>query len=171
MIRLRPYKPGDAWNLLEWWENAGEEEFLMWSCGEFSYPLAIEELDGYFARWCLQETDGWLMTALDEKGTPVGHFLVKKADYEAAEARVGFIVTAPGIRGKGLGKEFAGQILRYVFQVLGMKKASLAVFDKNTQAKACYEAAGFKAVSHIPDYLKYKGTVYGAYEMEAYSNE
>ena len=71
MIRLRPYKPGDAWNLLEWWENAGEEEFLMWSCGEFSYPLAIEELDGYFARWCLQETDGWLMTALDEKGTPV----------------------------------------------------------------------------------------------------
>ena len=71
MIRLRPYKPGDAWNLLEWWENAGEEDFLMWSCGEFSYPLAIEELDGYFARWCLQETDGWLMTALDEKGTPV----------------------------------------------------------------------------------------------------
>ena len=71
MIRLRPYKPGDAWNLLEWWENAGEEDFLMWSCGEFSYPLAIEELDGYFARWCLQETDGWPMTALDEKGTPV----------------------------------------------------------------------------------------------------
>lgn len=156
---------------MEWWENAGEEEFLMWSCGEFSYPLAIEELDGYFARWCLQETDGWLMTALDEKGTPVGHFLVRKADYEDAEARVGFIVTAPEIRGKGLGRELAGQILRYVFQVLGMKKASLAVFDKNTQAKACYEAAGFKAVSHIPDYLEYKGTVYGAYEMEAYSNE
>lgn len=171
MIRLRPYKPGDAWNLLEWWENAGEEEFLMWSCGEFSYPLAIEELDGYFARWCLQETDGWLMTALDEKGTPVGHFLVKKADYEDGGVRVGFIVTAPEIRGKGLGKEFAGQILRYVFQVLGMKKASLAVFDKNVQAKACYEAAGFKAVSHIPDHLEYKGTVYGAYEMEAYSNE
>ena len=105
MIRLRPYKPGDAWNLLEWWENAGEEEFLMWSCGEFSYPLAIEELDGYFARWCLQETDGWLMTALDEKGTPVGHFLVRKADYEDAEARVGFIVTAPEIRGKGLGRK------------------------------------------------------------------
>ncbi len=46
------------------------------------------------------------MTALDEKGTPVGHFLVRKADYEDAEARVGFIVTAPEIRGKGLGKEF-----------------------------------------------------------------
>ena len=45
MIRLRPYKPGDAWNLLEWWENAGEEDFLMWSCGEFSYPLTIEELE------------------------------------------------------------------------------------------------------------------------------
>ena len=112
-----------------------------------------------------------VMRRRDEKGTPVGHFLVRKADYEDAEARVGFIVTAPEIRGKGLGKEFAGQILRYVFQVLGMKKVSLAVFDKNTQAKACYEAAGFKAVSHIPDHLEYKGTVYGAYEMEAYSNE
>ena len=101
----------------------------------------------------------------------MGHFLVRKADYEDAEARVGFIVTAPGDPGKGLVLNLPADPAVYGLPVLGMKKASLAVFDKNTQAKACYEAAGFKTVSHIPDHLEYKGTVYGAYEMEAYSNE
>ena len=47
MIRLRPYKPGDAWNLLEWWENAAED---------FSFYL--REKEGAFV---------WLGTAQEGK--------------------------------------------------------------------------------------------------------
>ena len=48
MIRLRPYKPSDAWELLKWWDGRTEEEFVKWSAGAFTYPLTIEQLDAYF---------------------------------------------------------------------------------------------------------------------------
>lgn len=171
MLRLRPYKPSDAWKVLEWWEGADEETFIKWSCGKFEYPLTIEQLDVYFSRWCLQEENGWLMTALDEFGTPVGHFIVRLADYEKDTVRLGFIVVDPDARGKGYGKEMVRLALKYVFEVLGMKNASLGVFENNPQAKACYEAVGFTAREYVPDYFLHKGVTYAAYEMEAVSHE
>lgn len=167
MIRLRPYKPQDAWSLLKWWEGAGEEDFVKWSCGKFTYPLAIEELDGYFSEWCLQRNDGWLMTALDENGEPAGHFILRLADYEAGTIRMGFIVVDPRVRGKGYGRQMMEQALKYVFEVLGMKKVSLGVFENNPKAKACYESVGFKEKEYVPEYLNYSETVYAAWEMEA----
>lgn len=171
MIRLRPYKPVDAWSLLEWWEGAEEDDFVKWSCGKFSYPLAIEELDDYFSQWCLREKTGWLMTALDESGKAVGHFILRLADYEAGTVRMGFIVVDPKMRGRGYGRQMMEQALKYVFQVLGMRKVSLGVFENNPKAKECYESVGFKEVSLVPDYLEYKGRTYAACEMEAELHE
>ena len=171
MIRLRPYKPSDAWKLLSWWESADEETFIKWSCGKFSYPLTIEQLDSYFSHWCLQSDDGWLMTALDEDGMPVGHFLMRLADYKENSVRLGFIVADPKKRGKGYGKKMMKKALQYAFDVLGMQRASLGVFENNPQAKACYEAVGFTAKEYIPDYHTQNGVTYAAYEMEAVSHE
>lgn len=171
MLRLRPYKPSDAWKVLKWWEGADEETFVKWSCGKFEYPLTIEQLDVYFSQWCLQEEKGWLMTALDESGSPVGHFIIRLVDYENESVRLGFIVVDPDARGKGYGKEMVKLALKYVFEVLGMKSASLGVFENNPQAKACYEAVGFLPKEYVPDYLLYKDVTYAAYEMEALSHE
>lgn len=171
MIRLRPYKPSDASYLLTWWEGADEETFVKWSAGKFEYPLTKEQLDIYFKTWCLTEETGWLMTALDETGKPVGHLIMRLADYKAGTIRFGFIVVDPGARGKGYGREMISQALKYVFGVAGMKYASLGVFENNPQAKACYESVGFKAKEYVPDYLLYKDVTYAAYEMEAVSHE
>lgn len=167
MVRLRPYKPSDAWELLRWWNGADEESFLKWSAGQFSFPLTIEQLDEYFSRWCLKEEGGFLMTALDSEGKPAGHFILRLLDYEAESVRIGFIVVDPAARGKGYGRQMISQALRYVFDVLGMKRVSLGVFENNPQAKACYEAAGFLVKEYFPEYVKYGQKVYGAYEMEA----
>lgn len=171
MIRLRPYKPADAGKVLEWWKDADEASFVKWSCGKFSFPLSADELDGYFREWCLKEENGWLMTALDGAGMPVGHFIMRLADYENNSVRIGFIVMDPKVRGRGYGKEMIKQILSYAFLTLGMRKVTLGVFENNPQAKACYEAAGFRTKEYIPDYLEYKGTTYAAYEMEAVYHE
>ena len=171
MIRLRPYKPADTRKLLEWWEDADETVFVKWSCGKFSFPLTAGELDEYFREWCLKEERGWLMTALDGDGVPVGHYLMRLADYEEGSVRIGFIVMDPKVRGKGYGKEMIGQILTYAFRILGMRKVSLGVFENKPQAKACYEAAGFAVREYIPDYLEYKGTTDAAFEMEAVYHE
>ena len=55
MIRLRPYKPSDAWELLKWWDGRTEEEFVKWSAGSFTSPLTFEQLDSYIETWCLKE--------------------------------------------------------------------------------------------------------------------
>ncbi|MCI8453758.1 MAG: GNAT family N-acetyltransferase [Lachnospiraceae bacterium] len=167
MVRLRPYKPSDAWHLLKWWEGVSEKEFIKWSAGKFQYPLTIEQLDTYFSEWCLQRDDGWLMTALDTAGEPSGHFILRLVDYEAGTARIGFIVINPKLRGRGLGKEMVCQALCYAFGLLGLKRVSLGVFVNNKRAMACYEAAGFIQKEYVPEYMKYNGEAYGVYEMEA----
>lgn len=167
MIRLRPYKPSDAWPLLAWWEGADEQAFVMWSAGKFEYPLAIEQLDGYFSEWCLREDSGWLMTGLDESGKPVGHFIMRMADYEAGTIRMGLIVIDPKQRGKSLGKEMISQALKYAFEVLCMERVTLVVFEDNASAKSCYESAGFVEKEYLPNYAEYKGKAYAGYLMEA----
>lgn len=167
MIRLRPYKPSDAWHLLDWWKDASEEDFTAWGAGQFAFPLAMEELDTYFSKWCLQEDGGWPMTALDEAGVPVGHFLMRQADYGAGTLRIGFLVINPKMRGRGYGGQMVSQALKYAFEILGMDRISLAVFEHNEGARACYKAAGFCEKEYLPAYVEYKGTTYGAYEMEA----
>ena len=167
MMRLRPYKPSDADKLLSWWTEVPEEIFVMWSNGKFEYPLTMEQLEDYFQTWCVDEENGWLMTALDEAGNPVGHFIMRLADYEAESIRFGFIIVDPNARGKGYGKEMIRLALKYAFEVLGMKRATLGVFENNPSAKACYESVGFTAKEYVADYLVYKGTAHAAYEMEA----
>jgi RimJ/RimL family protein N-acetyltransferase len=170
MLRLRPYKPSDANLLLDWWKDASEEDFVKWSAGNFEYPLTMEQLDAYYKKWCETE-NGWLMTALDESGTPVGHFIMRLADYDAGTLRMGFIVVNPYIRGKGYGGQMVSQALKYAFEILGMKEVSLGVFANNPKAKECYEKAGFSEKEYVPEYLNYKGVTYPAYEMKAVCHE
>ena len=112
MMRLRPYKPSDAKNLLTWWTGVPEDIFVMWSNGKFEYPLTMEQLDSYFQTWCLEEENGWLMTALDEAGVPVGHVMMRLADYQAESIRFGFIIVDPDARGKGYGKALLKELAK-----------------------------------------------------------
>ena len=99
MIRLRPYKPSDAWELLKWWDGRTEEEFVKWSAGAFTYPLTIEQLDAYFETWCLKEGGGWPVMALDaSEAVPV-----------AADAAEDLLCPACGdlLRPVGIGDELA----------------------------------------------------------------
>ena len=171
MIRLRPYKPSDAHKVLQWWDGTDEEAFVMWSNGAFTYPLTIEQLDQFFEQWCLKEENGWLMTALNEEGTPVGQFIMRLVDFEKNSVRLGYIVVDPTARGKGYGKKMMVKALQYAFDVLGMERVSLGVFENNPQAKACYETVGFTVKEYVPEYHVYKGVTYPAYEMEAVCHE
>ena len=115
MIRLRPYKPSDAWELLKWWDGRTEEEFVKWSAGAFTYPLTIEQLDSYFETWCLKEGGVWPVMALDASGKPVGHFLVRSVCYSSNAAGLALIVVDPKCRGKGYGREMISQALSMAF--------------------------------------------------------
>lgn len=144
MLRLRPYKPSDAAKIVAWvsdWDG-----FSAWCADLLDWPLteaSLEKLRLEFER----EADRWLMTALDNAGTPAGFLMMTRADYQANSIHLGLIIVDPARRGQGFGQEMVSLALRYAREILGMERATLRVFAHNRAALACYRRVGFQAVS------------------------
>ena len=163
MLRLRPYKRADARRLLRW--PGGRREFEKWCAGQFLYPLTEGQLEDYFER-CEADLFAWPMTGLDEQGNPVGHILLRNADYEKGAVHFGFIIMDPGLRGRGLGRELLTGALSYAFAVLKVEKATLGVFENNPAAHSCYLSAGFHDVKTLPERFFYEGEQWKIIAME-----
>ena len=164
MIRLRPYKSSDAKHILSWMQD--ERAFSMWSADKFQYPLTESQLYKYKEKYEHDE-HAWLMTALDEKGTPIGHFLLRKADYKDNSIHIGFIIVDSNRRGKGYGQKMVQLAVKYAFEILSMKKVTLGVFDSNPAAHNCYVNAGFKDVRFEADAFTWEKESWGLYDMAA----
>ena len=141
-----------------------ERSFKMWSADKFKYPLTVEQLQDYKNMY-EQDEYGWIFVALDEEGTPVGHFLMRMADYEKESVHLGFIVIDPKKRGLGYGKEMVELAVKYAFELLGVRRVTLGVYDINTNAKRCYENVGFVIETYSKDCLTYGDEIWGIYNM------
>ena len=164
MIRLRPWKKEELGMLSGWFSD--EESFSKWSAGKFSYPLTEEQLFEYYERF-EKDKNGWIFAALDENGKLVGHIMMRNADYENQSIHFGFIVVSPEARGKGTGRGMLLQALKYAGQILGMKRATLGVFENNPAARHCYESVGFKAEKTENAAYRYKGEPWNVIHMAA----
>lgn len=162
MLRLRPFKMSDAKYMVEWIKE--ERTFKMWSADKFTFPLTVKELEDYKALY-EQDEWGWIFIALDEKGIPVGHFLMRRADYERESVHLGFIVVDPNQRGFGYGREMVSLAVQYAFQMLKVKRVTLGVYDANPRAKHCYEKVGFVTETYDKDVFTYQGESWGMYNM------
>jgi len=164
MIRLRPLKKNDLSLMVGWFED--RLEFMQWCAGKFQYPLTIEQLHEYYER-TENDMNAWIMTALDSSGDPVGHFLLRKADYDNNSVHIGFIVLDKHHRGKGYGKEMVDRALNYAFEILKVERITLGVFENNLTAHRCYLSQGFIDENHIEAAFQYDGESWGLYEMAA----
>ena len=160
-MRLRPYLPEDDRELVTWFPE--ERQFAMWSAGNFSYPLTVEQLASYDEQ--LKKQGGFRLAALDEDGRLIGHVMMKEADYENNTVYMGLIVTDPAMRGRGLGREMVSLAVTYAFQILKMKKASLTVYDCNEKAHRCYLSAGLRDESCTPGLLFWRDEAWGGIRM------
>lgn len=141
MLRLRPYKPGDAKYLTEWLRD--ERTVRLWQADRFSYPLTGEQMERYWDDF-LNDERAFIFLAVDEKGNPAGHFSFRGIDYEKNSAHLGFIVVNPLLRGKGYGREMVLLALRYAFDILRIGRVTLGVFTVNEPAYRCYRLIGFE---------------------------
>lgn len=162
MLRLRPFKMSDATYLLNWIQD--ERSFKMWSADKFDYPLSEEQLKSYKDRYD-QDEFGWIFVALNEAGIPVGHFLMRMADYEQSSIHLGFIIVDPTIRGKGYGVEMVSLGVKYAFEILKVKRVTLGVFDVNPGAEACYKKVGFNTETYHKDIFTYGDEKWGIFNM------
>ncbi len=162
MLRIRPFKISDISLILNWVKE--ERIFKMWCAGKFKYPLTVEQLQDYKNMY-EQDEYGWIFVALDEEGTPVGHFLMRMANYEKESIHLGFIVIDPKKRGLGYGKEMVELAVKYAFELLGFRRVTLGVYDVNPRAKQCYEKVGFVIETYSQDAMTYEDETWGVYNM------
>ena len=142
-MELRLYKKEDAAEICKWLTS--EEEFYRWSADRFNkYPPKENDIDGNYAPQ-IKTGRFFPMTAVDENGAPVGHFIIRyPREDDDDTVRFGFIIVAPDSRGKGYGSKMLRLGIGYVKENMTAKRIELGVFDNNDKAKLCYGAVGFK---------------------------
>ena len=167
MIRLRPYKQADYEYILNWLNN--EFAFTQWCADKFTYPLTKEQLNEYYHNYEKDE-NAWIMTALNEKGRPVGHFLMRMANYQNESIHLGFIIVDSQIRGQGYGKEMVSLAIKCAFDILKVKRVTLGVFDNNLSAHYCYKAIGFVEEKYNEGIFSFGNDKWGIYDMAIENN-
>lgn len=162
MVRLRPFKKQDIDKILHWVEN--ERQMIIWASGVFTYPMTREQV---LARVEAAEAadDEWVMAALDEQGEIIGQLYMRMVNYEENRVHLNMILLDPKRRGQGLGTEMVKKTAEYAFQILGMKKMTLGVFECNTAAHRCYLKAGLHDTFLEEHACEYQGEVFHRQHM------
>ncbi len=80
--------------------------------------------------------------AFDESGI-VGHFIMRYLNGDNKILRFGRVIVDGNIRGKGYGTEMLRLGMKYAFEILGVEKITIGVFENNSRAHACYKKVGF----------------------------
>lgn len=143
MLRLRPYKKGDAKYIVNWIKD--EVSFRKWCADRYDkYPISAEDINRHYA--AMDDSDSFFeMTAFDEDDV-IGHLIMRFTDEAKNELRLGFVIVDDTKRGKGYGKEMLQLAIKYAFEILKVKKITLGVFENNEPAYHCYKSVGFKDV-------------------------
>ena len=162
MLRLRTYKNSDARKIVSWLTE--EEAFQKWAAGRLHWPLSEEQFQ-HFAAAQLEEERTYLVTALDERGEPVGFLCMTKADYEKNSIHFCYIIVSSRSRGKGYGTQMLQLAVRYAAELLQMQRITLRVFENNQAARRCYQKVGFREEAYYPMAMEYKGARWPAYDI------
>jgi RimJ/RimL family protein N-acetyltransferase len=122
----------------------------------FDFPLDESQLGRFFLTEVL---DGGLrrmqFAAFDEGSqSPLGQIGFSRVWPKTNAAHLGPVIVAPARRRQGVGSAMVSEILRLGFQQLHLHRIELVVFDFNTAAMACYEAAGFRTEGVLRDIVK-----------------
>ena len=167
MLRLRPFKNTDAAHIVSWVGN--EEEYVKWSAGNFgSYPITPQAIIDESNKFTGDEKVFFMTACEDEK--PIGFLLYKYREEKYDVVHLGAIIVDSSLRGRGYGKSMVKLAQKYAFEILGVRKITLNVFDNNAPAYRTYLAAGFSETKNVRDY-DFHSEKWVTKEMAVYSQE
>ena len=97
----------------------------------------------------------------EKTGADIMVFLLRELN---KEQRLWDVIVDPARRGQGVGRTMLRLALRYAFDIYQADRVSLAVFENNAPACACYRAAGF-AETGLRETYRMNGAERTALEM------
>ena len=81
--------------------------------------------------------------AFDDEGKVVGHFIMRYLHGDRKILRFGWVIADDRLRGEGYGRQMLSLGLKYAFEIMGVDKVTIGVFENNEPAHRCYAGIGF----------------------------
>ena len=144
MLELRKFEHKDCAHLVQWVPDA--QFLLQWAGPRYTFPLTTAQIEATYRKTLRKDADHLMFKAI--RGTDqetVGHVELMHIDPAKKSAHIGrVLIYRPEQRGKGYGSRMIRLLLDIAFNAMGMRELTLAVFDYNRQAVACYTKIGFR---------------------------
>lgn len=134
---LRPLERDDADRILDW---RNREEVSRWMYTD--HKITPEEHAGWIERVLADESYRYWIMQVDS--TPVGLVGLYDIDLRNRRCVWAFYIAEDAARGKGVGSFVEYEILRIVFDELGLNKLCCEVILGNEPVKGMHESFGFK---------------------------
>ncbi|MEH7380946.1 GNAT family protein [Bacillus sp. JJ1533] len=171
MIELQYFERSDFRQLIDWIDTP--QFLLQWGGPAFEYPLTESQLEEYMENANNSKSEVLIYKVVEKQtGNIIGHISLGKIDRRNKSARVGKVLIGDkNARGKGIGQHMIKEVLKIAFEELELHRVSLAVFDFNSSAIACYEKAGFIKEGLHRDTAKNGKEYWSVWEMSILEDE
>ncbi len=140
-------------------------------------------LTGTHQRFTEDELRRWLATRQNhhdradwaivrrEDDAVLGEVVLSELDGHNASVSFRISLVGPGVFGRGYGTEATRLVVDYAFDVVGLHRIGLEVFDFNPRARRVYEKCGFVREGLRRDALRWDGRWHDAVRMAILSTD
>jgi RimJ/RimL family protein N-acetyltransferase len=134
-------------------------------------------LTGTHQRFTREQIDDWTATRPGREdradyavvrlgdGAYLGEAVLNDIDEDNDSASFRIALAGPEVFGRGYGTEATRLVLDYAFDVLGLHRVGLEVFDFNSRALRVYEKCGFVREGVLRDALRWDGEWHDVVQM------
>lgn len=149
-MKLIEYKNEDAKIITSWIKD--EISLYKWSADRIQkFPIEANDLNECYKP--LIESANFIPLTCMNNNNIIGHLIIRYPENNNKKiVRFGFVIIAPQLRGKGIGKQMLNLAIEYAKSNLNAKKITLGVFTNNLSAKYCYKSVGFKETGIVEKY-------------------
>jgi RimJ/RimL family protein N-acetyltransferase len=172
MIKLEFFTKDDFEQLIQWIDT--ESLLISWSGSLFSFPLTQSSMEWYLGDTNDLNTSGALVykAVETETGETIGHISLGGISRKNKSARISRVLIGNAAnKGKGYCKQMITEVLKVGFDEMQLHRISLGVYDYNTAALKCYQAAGFSIEGTMREVLLHDGKWWSLIEMGILENE
>lgn len=138
LVRLRAMRPEDAEKYTVWMNDRDMADKLFGG----AMPITLEQEREWIHKNAGRQEDQCHFAVETLDGRLIGACGYHQLDWKNRRAMVGWQIGDPDMRGKGYGADMIETLLGVCFEVLGLRKVSLCVYEFN-EAIRLYERLGF----------------------------
>ncbi len=141
-ITLRDYHSDDIPGVHEW---ANDLDTVRYLSARYWMPQSQTDAADFVDHAMRAGTNGaYFVIASNENGAYLGQIDLYSINWRLRSADMAIVLGREAARGRGVGGEAVGLMLRYAFTMLGLERVELEVAAENERAIRCYKRAGFQ---------------------------